>query len=187
VEPSADPPKLVEVSVDSPKAVEVSADPPNPVESAVEVSADPPKPVEVSVESPVETSVEAVKETEEKKTYIHIRTPKEQKAWQESEEKKKREELDKLSIRRDTILTEENLKRWLVDEKRSCAWIAREKAGCPAVFVSDVAASFNIESEVRRKRREKTEKNNNDIPVNAVKPNIHTGIFVNRAMQKKKT
>jgi len=51
------------------------------------------------------------------------------------------------------ILTKENLQKWLVDERRSYAYIAREYAGCTNQVVSDIAKGFGLETPFTNKRR----------------------------------
>ena len=51
------------------------------------------------------------------------------------------------------ILTKENLQKWLVDERRSYAYIAREYAGCTNQVVSDIAKGFGLATPFTSKRR----------------------------------
>jgi hypothetical protein len=95
-----------------------------------------------TVENEVVETVEAEKTEEPKK----FKDSKEQKIWQrEMEEKKKKENLEKgISIK--SLLTKENLKKWIEEEGRTYSYIAREYTGCKDTEVSAAAKLFGIES-----------------------------------------
>jgi hypothetical protein len=65
----------------------------------------------------------------------------------------KRAELDKKGITIELLLTEQNLRKWIIDENRTYAYIARELVGCSEDNVSIVARSFGIKSNVTAKKR----------------------------------
>ena len=79
---------------------------------------------------------------------------KEAKQNQKDMEVKKRQELEASGIVPERLLTEENLRKWIVTEKRTFAYIARMYVGCPEAQVATVAKSFQIESEISKKRAE---------------------------------
>jgi hypothetical protein len=79
---------------------------------------------------------------------------KEAKQHQKELEAKKRLELEASGIVPESLLTEENLRRWILTEKRTFAYIARTYVGCPEAQVATVAKSFQIESEISKKRAE---------------------------------
>ena len=82
----------------------------------------------------------------EKEELKKFKDSKEQKIWQrEMEEKKKKENLEKgISIK--SLLTKENLKKWIEEEGRTYSYIAREYTGCKDTEVSAAAKLFGIES-----------------------------------------
>lgn len=96
--------------------------------------------------SVVKVDVEEEKEEkkEEKKKDSKFRDPKEMKEWQKQQEDKKREENKAKGIKPQDLLTKENLKKWIEDENRTYAYIAREYVGCKDIEVSAVAKKFGI-------------------------------------------
>ena len=79
---------------------------------------------------------------------------KEAKQHQKELEVKKRQELEASGVVPESLLTEENLRKWILTEKRTFAYIARMYVGCPEAQVATVAKSFQIESEISKKRAE---------------------------------
>jgi hypothetical protein len=79
---------------------------------------------------------------------------KEAKQHQKDLEVKKRQELEASGVVPESLLTEENLRKWILTEKRTFAYIARTYVGCPEAQVATVAKSFQIESEISKKRAE---------------------------------
>jgi len=79
-------------------------------------------------------------------------TPQEMKKYQKEAEAKKHAELVAQGIDFRTILTKENLKKWLEDEERTYSWVAREKDGCPDTQVAAIAKSFQIQNKNTKKR-----------------------------------
>ena len=78
--------------------------------------------------------------------------PKDLKKWQKEQEEKKKRELDAQGINPASLLTKENLQRWIVDEKKTYAAVAREYVGLPDSMVASSAKSFGIQSDTTRKR-----------------------------------
>ena len=74
------------------------------------------------------------------------------KKWQKEQEEKKKRELDAQGINPASLLTKENLERWILQEKKTYAAVAREYVGLPESMISSSAKSFNIQSETTRKR-----------------------------------
>jgi len=94
----------------------------------------------------VETEVVETVETEKTEEPKKFKDSKEQKIWQrEMEEKKKKENLEK-GISINSLLTKENLKKWIEEEGRTYSYIAREYTGCKDTEVSAAAKLFGIES-----------------------------------------
>lgn len=80
------------------------------------------------------------------------RDPKEWKEYQKKTEEAKHKENEALGIQLYTILTKENLKKWVEEEGQSYAWVAREKAGCSDTQVAATAQMMGIRSKVTKKR-----------------------------------
>ena len=107
------------------------------------------KPAEaVPVEAvPVEAvPVELEAEVDEAK----IRTPKEMKEWQKTQEEIKRKEQEAKGIKPKDLLTKENLQKWYGEEGRTFAYIAREYVGCKDTEVSSAVKLFGIESSLKK-------------------------------------
>ena len=85
-------------------------------------------------------------------------TPKEAKAWQKEQEIKKKAELSESGIEPHSLLTKENLERWILTDSRTYAYIAREYVGLPEAMVSESAKAFGIQSEASKKRNEMIKK-----------------------------
>ena len=81
-----------------------------------------------------------------------FRDPKEVKEFQKTAEEAKRKENDIAGIQIFQILTKENLKKWVEDEGRTYAWVAREKAGCADTQVAATAQMMGIKSKITKKR-----------------------------------
>lgn len=79
-------------------------------------------------------------------------TPKEAKAWQKEQELKKKLELEESGVVPLSLLTKSNLEQWILKDSRTYAYIAREYVGLPEAVISETAKSFNIQSEVAKKR-----------------------------------
>ena len=80
------------------------------------------------------------------------RDPKEVKKWQKSQEDLKHVENETAGISFTQILTKENLKKWIEEDGKTYAWVAREKAGCPETQVAATAQMMGIKSKISKKR-----------------------------------
>lgn len=87
-----------------------------------------------------------------------FKNPKEAKAWQKEQELKKKQELSDLGILPNSLLTKENLERWIIQDSRTYAYIAREYVGLPEAMVSETAKAFGIQTEASKKRNEMIKK-----------------------------
>ena len=109
----------------------------------------------VAAEAPAEAPLPVVSEDtktvqiEDKK----YRDSKEIKKWQKEMEEKKRLELSAKGITSVDVLTKENLKQWIEVEGQTFSWVAREKAGCSDIAVSEKAKSFGILSTFAKRRQ----------------------------------
>jgi hypothetical protein len=81
-----------------------------------------------------------------------FRDPKEVREFQKAGEEAKRKENEAAGIQVFQILTKENLKKWIEDEGRTYAWVAREKAGCADTQVAATAQMMGITSKISKKR-----------------------------------
>jgi len=66
------------------------------------------------------------------------------KEWQRSEEEKKRLENESKGLKKETLLTKENLKKWIEDENRTYSYISRTYVGCKDIEVSAAAKLYGI-------------------------------------------
>ena len=87
-----------------------------------------------------------------------FKNPKEAKAWQKEQELKKKQELSNSGILPNSLLTKENLERWIIQDSRTYAYIAREYVGLPEAMVSETAKAFGIQTEASKKRNEMIKK-----------------------------
>ena len=78
--------------------------------------------------------------------------PKDIKKWQKEQEEKKKRELDAQGINPASLLTKENLQKWIVEEKKTFAAVARDYVGLPDSMVSSAAKSYGIQSETSKRR-----------------------------------
>ena len=78
--------------------------------------------------------------------------PKDIKKWQKEQEDKKKRELDAQGINPASLLTKENLQKWIVEEKKTFAAVARDYVGLPDSMVSSAAKSYGIQSETSKRR-----------------------------------
>lgn len=81
--------------------------------------------------------------------------PKDPKRWQKEEELKKYKELREKGIVPSTLLTKENLKKWIEDEKKTFAAVARECVGVSEIRVSSASKKFGIRSTISTLRATK--------------------------------
>ena len=77
---------------------------------------------------------------------------KELKAWQREQEAKKLAELKANGIVPESLLTAENIKRWIEGEHRTFAYVAREYVGMPEDKVADFAKGHGVKSSISKKR-----------------------------------
>jgi hypothetical protein len=74
------------------------------------------------------------------------------KAWQKEQEAKKLAELTAAGIVPESLLTAENIKRWIEMEHRTFAYVAREYVGMPEAKVADFAKEHGVKSTISKKR-----------------------------------
>jgi len=98
----------------------------------------------VKEENPVTTVAEVATTAVEEIT--KFRDSKEMKEWQRGEEEKKKKENESKGIKKETLLTKENLKKWIEEEGRTFSYISREYVGCKDSEVSAAAKLFGIDT-----------------------------------------
>lgn len=113
---------------------------PVPVEKVKEVKVSTPCVEHTDSVTEVEESNVDSKDVKEKK----FRDPKEIKEWQRSEEEKKRVENEAKGLKKEQLLTKENLKKWIEDENRTYSYISRTYVGCKDTEVSAAAKTYGI-------------------------------------------
>ena len=103
---------------------------------------------EEKVEEENKNTVVSVEEKKEEKgeEVKKFKDSKEQKAWQKEMEEKKKKELEAKGIQPKSLLTKENLKKWIEEEGRTFSYIAREYTGTRDYEVSSAAKLFGIEN-----------------------------------------
>jgi len=74
------------------------------------------------------------------------------KAWQKEQEAKTLEALTAKGIVPESLLTLENIKKWVEDEHRTFAYVAREHLGMPEAKVADFEKEHGIKSTISKKR-----------------------------------
>ena len=99
--------------------------------------------------TPVPHSTTAVAQAH---TESGLTDPKDIKKWQKEQEDKKKRELDAQGINPASLLTKENLQKWIVEEKKTFAAVARDHVGLPDSMVSSAAKSYGIQSETSKRR-----------------------------------
>jgi len=103
----------------------------------------------VEEETPVEESVNTLEMPDEKPKF---RSPTEMKRFQKEAEKKKRAELDAKGITVASLMTRENLKKWIEEEGKTYAWVAREVIGCAETLVSTMSKNYGIQSNISKRK-----------------------------------
>jgi hypothetical protein len=80
-----------------------------------------------------------------------FRDPAEMKEFQKAAVEAKRKENEQAGLQPSNFLTKENLTKWIVEDGKTYAWVAREKAGCPEAQVSATAQMMGIKSRISKK------------------------------------
>lgn len=127
--------KMVKITVRKAAEEPLSSPPPAPM---------PPTPAPIS--QPEVNTLEAPAEKSK------FRSPAEVKRFQKEAESKKRAELDAKGITVASLMTRDNLKKWIEDEGNTFAWVAREMIGCAETLVSTMAKNYGIQSNISKKR-----------------------------------
>jgi len=78
--------------------------------------------------------------------------PKDLKKWQKEKEQEKYAELQKQGINPESLLTVESMKKWIEQDGRTYAYVAREFIGLPEAVVAAFAKKNGIKSTITKKR-----------------------------------
>lgn len=81
-----------------------------------------------------------------------LRNPQEQKKWQKEQEDKKMRDLRATGVNPASLLTEANLRKWVEDEKKTFAFIAREYVGLSDGVVAAEAKKYGLQSDTSKRR-----------------------------------
>lgn len=92
----------------------------------------------------------------EAQPFVHaesgLRNPQEQKKWQKEQEDKKMRDLRASGVNPASLLTEANLRKWVEDEKKTFAFIAREYVGLSDGVVAAEAKKYGLQSDTSKRR-----------------------------------
>jgi hypothetical protein len=81
-----------------------------------------------------------------------LRNPQEQKKWQKEQEDKKMRDLRATGVNPASLLTEANLRKWVEEEKKTFAFIAREYVGLSDGVVAAEAKKYGLQSDTSKRR-----------------------------------
>ena len=134
------------------RKVEPQAEP--QVEPQVEAEETLPLPENIKVLA--NTKIRIIKKSPEPPVEPPVEPPrmnsKDLKAWQKEQEGKKLAELQKAGVVPETLLTAENIKKWIEEEKHTFAFVAREYLGLPEARVAEFAKEHGVKSSISKKR-----------------------------------
>ena len=85
-------------------------------------------------------------------TQSGFREAKDIKKWQKEQEEKKAVELRAAGVNPVSLLTEANIRKWVVDEKKTFAAIARDYVGLSELVISTEAKKYGLQSETTKRR-----------------------------------
>ena len=108
-----------------------------------------PAPVVAPAPAPVVASVTSVPVVH---TESGFREPKDIKKWQKEQEDAKAAELRAKGINPVSLLTEANMRKWVVEEKKTFAAIAREYVGLSDGVVASEAKKYGLQSDIAKRR-----------------------------------
>jgi hypothetical protein len=81
-----------------------------------------------------------------------FRDPKDIKKWQKEQEDNKAAELRAQGINPLSLLTEANMRKWVEEEKKTFAAIAREYIGLADTVIASEAKKYGLQSDVAKRR-----------------------------------
>jgi hypothetical protein len=114
---------------------------------------------EVSTKFLANTKIRIIKDAGSPEPVSTKMSSKDLKAWQKEQEGKKLAELTAAGITPDSLLTAESIKRWIEEEGRTFAYVAREYVGLPEDKVADFAKKHDVKSKISKSRAILSSKN----------------------------
>ena len=91
-------------------------------------------------------------EEQEEQKKPQFTSSKEAKQWQKEQEELRREQNERNGIQPESLLTPENMKKWVLEEKKPYSTIARDIIGLPEYRIADYAKQNNIISDTAKRR-----------------------------------
>jgi hypothetical protein len=114
---------------------------------------------EVSTKFLANTKIRIIKDAGSPESVSTKMSSKDLKAWQKEQEGKKLAELTAAGITPESLLTAESIKRWIEEEGRTFAYVAREYVGLPEDKVADFAKKHDVKSKISKSRAILSSKN----------------------------
>ena len=163
-------PKKVTAVVDAPSFIPagfpapvVIVAPPSVQEEAPKIRADtkvrvvkkPTAPTDLptaSVSAAIPSETPSVSKAPVVHTESGFRDPKDIKKWQKEQEDAKAKELRDAGINPASLLTEANMRKWVVEEKKTFAAIAREYVGLSDGVIASEAKKYGLQSDIAKRR-----------------------------------
>jgi hypothetical protein len=112
----------------------------------------PPTPAPIQLEETPSPEESPVNTLEMPANNSKFRSPAEVKRFQKEAELKKRAELDAKGISVASLMTRDNLKKWIEDDGKTYAAVARDIIGCAETLVSTMAKNYGIQSKNSKRR-----------------------------------
>ena len=114
---------------------------------------------ELSTKVLANTKIRIIKDSGAPEPVSTKMTSKDLKAWQKEQEGKKLAELTAAGITPESLLTAESIKRWIEEEGRTFAYVAREHVGLPEDKVAEFAKKHDVKSKISKSRAILSSKN----------------------------
>lgn len=114
---------------------------------------------ELSTKVLANTKIRIIKDAGSPEPVSTKMTSKDLKAWQKEQEGKKLAELTAAGITPESLLTAESIKRWIEEEGRTFAYVAREHVGLPEDKVAEFAKKHDVKSKISKSRAILSSKN----------------------------
>ena len=95
---------------------------------------------------------EEQEEEQEEQKKPQFTSSKEAKQWQKEQEELRREQNERNGIQPESLLTPENMKKWVIEEKKPYSTIARDIVGLPEYRIAEFAKQNNIISDTAKRR-----------------------------------
>ena len=129
---------------------------PAPAPTPAPAPAPAPRPAAAQEELPTKllanTKIRIIKDAGSPEPVSTKMSSKDLKAWQKEQEGKKLAELTASGTNPESLLTAESIKRWIEEEGRTFAYVAREYVGLPEATVADFAKGHGVKSKISKSR-----------------------------------